>query len=329
MVIAFDAPVFGIFVTMGADSTTPATARFFGPDGSLLTEMTGSVGGAFLPTEFYLEDAPGPGIARVEIEYEDTDVPEALLLVVADFVEPPSFRRCVAQVAHGPLGSDSRTLQTSLSLTVANHVPDLRIPGPFEQMLSVEFRDRSGAPLNVQLDGEINSRFDYSLYLESKIVRTTDSVSGLDQGYACVSSDYPFNLAAVYRILDADGRPVSEAGIDGTKPGHRFVGVFEKEMAEETNTALAIANVSDRETTTAISFFLAPATTFQHEVVLGPGEQGAWFVDEIAPELADRDAEGAVEISSPQSVVATILRTIRGVVSASLPLDRTQTGDRD
>ncbi len=106
----------------------------------------------------------------------------------ADFVTPPSFPRCLPQVAHGEL-SEGRTLQTLLT------------------------------------------------------------------------ANYPLEFGAVYRVQDRGGAPVSEAGIEGVRPGHRFVGVLQKETAGETNTALALANVSDEATTAAVTFFLAPSTT--------------------------------------------------------------------
>jgi hypothetical protein len=154
------------------------------------------------------------------------------------------------------------------------------------------------------------------------------SGSGLDAGYACVTSNYPLEFAAVYRVLDPSGAPVSEAGIEGVRPGHRFVGLLQKETAGETNTALALANVSDEETTAAVTFLLAPATTFRAEVSLPARGHGAWFVDEeeLFPELLGRDVEGTLEIAAEAPIVATILRTIRGVVSASLPLARQRTG---
>lgn len=77
-----------------------------------------------------------------------------------------------------------------------------------------------------------------------------------------------------------------------------------------------------------MTFLLAPATTFRAEIALPARGHPDWFVDEeeLFPELLDRDAEGTLEIVSDAAVVATILRTIRGVVSASLPLARQRTG---
>jgi hypothetical protein len=137
--------------------------------------------------------------------------------------------------------------------------------------------------------------------------------------------------AAAYRVLDPSGAAVSEAGIEGVRPGHRFVGVLHKETAGETNTALALAHVSGEETTAAVTFLLAPATTFRAEVALPARGHGAWFVDEeeLFPELRNRDAhtkKGTLEVVGEAPVVAAILRTIRGLVSASLPLARQRTG---
>ncbi len=61
--------------------------------------------------------------------------------------------------------------------------------------------------------------------------------------------------------------------------------------------------------------------------MLVPGEQRAAFVDELVPELADRDFDGSIEIVEDGEIVGTVLRTIRGLVSSSLP-GRSPTGDK-
>ncbi len=330
MAVEFDSPLRRVSLNMGAESQTDAVARFFGRGGSLLGEVTRTLTGIY-PEEFALEDAEGAGIARVEVEYEDPTVPEALILIVADFVDPPSFQRCIPQVAHGRSLLGDQTLQTLLTLTPSSLDTDFRIPEPLVIDLSLKFLSPAGTPLDVNLDGEVNSNFDLHIgarddYLKSRILQTADSISILYQGYACATSRYPFEMAAVYRMLDFQGGVLAEAGIDSVQSGHRFVGVFQKERAEETGTALALANVSDEETSASIVFLMEPSTTIETGVVLGPGEQGAWFVEELAEELAGRDAEGTVEIAGDKPIVATILRTVRGIVSASLPVHKQPSG---
>ncbi len=331
MTINFDEPVRRVSLNMGAESETNVVARFFDRSGTFLGEDTGTLYGIY-PDEFALEDADGAGIVRVEVEYEETDVPEALNLIVAEYVEPRPFQRCVSQVAQGAMPFGDRTLQTLLTITGSWNRTFFRIPDGQAQIYSLEFRDLEGAPLTVNLDGTVNSEFELlssgymHRYLESRILRTLGSGRPLDQGYACATSKYPFELAAVYRVLDSTSAPLAEAGIDSSIPGQSFTGVFEKTLAEDTNTALALANVSDSEATASVTFFMSPNTTMETEVVLGPGEQGAWFADELAEALSGRDAEGTVEIISDEPVAVTILRTIQGVVSASLPLRRVPAG---
>ncbi len=331
MTINFDEPVRRVSLNMGAESETNIVARFFDRSGALLGEVTRPLYGIY-PGEFALEDADGSGIVRVEVENEQPDVPEALNLILAEYVEPRPFQRCVSQVAQGALPFGDRTLQTLLTITGSWNSTFFRIPDGQAQIYSLEFRDPEGAPLIVNLDGTVNSEFELlssgymHRFLESLILRTLDSGKPLDQGYVCATSKYPFELATVYRILDSTRAPLAEAGIDSSIPGQSFTGVFEKTIAEDTNTALALANVSDSEATASVTFFMSPNTTMEADVVLGPGEQGAWFADELAEALSGRDTEGTVEIVSDQPVAATILRTIQGVVSASLPLRRVPAG---
>jgi hypothetical protein len=145
---------------------------------------------------FFLEDDEGGGISRIEVTYEVPNEPEALFLIRADFVNPPVFERCVAQVAHGQLADGERTIQTQLSLT-SSAIRSAYLRFHAAATFALEFRDQSGQPLPVILDGQQGAQFDYLVEDgESKIVRTTISVSQLDQGYACVTSNYPFELTA-------------------------------------------------------------------------------------------------------------------------------------
>ena len=323
LTFVFDNPLHWVRLMLAAESPTLAVTRFFDAEGTGLGEVERPLDGLYA-LGFSYPEVESPGIVRVEVEYAEPDVPEAVIVILAEFVEPPSFRRCVPQIVHGELGED-RMLQTLLMVSGSRRSNGGYSSSAQDQYVSLKFRNSEGAPLAVYLDGEMNSEFEYYLgYFKtnprSLILRTTDSVSVLDQGYVCGTSNYPFEMGAVYRILDSEGTAILETGIDSVKTGHRFVGVFEKKLAQQTNTALAVANVSDQETTATITFLLSPKTTFEGGVVLGPGEHRAWFVDELSSELLDRDAEGSVEIVSDEPIVATIVRTIQGVVSASLPL---------
>ncbi len=245
-------------------------------------------------------------------------------MLMVDFVELPVFRSCVAQVAHGPITGTNHTLQTQLSFTSG------AVTGSQWEVISPvrsEILDPTGAISPLVLDWASGNPADFELNeVRSEIAHTVNSGSGLDTGYVCVSSRYPIVVAAVYRILNEQGGPVSEAGIQGTTPGYRFFGPFQKDVLEKTNTALAIANISDGPTTITITFNV-PSSPHHREVTrtLEPGAQGAWFVDELLSDFSDQDVEGGFEIVSDQQIAATSLRTIRGIVSSSLPLGRSVT----
>ncbi len=325
MIIDFSSPVRRISLTVASPEAVTARVKRFDAVGVALGEQTeGLWENHIVGPRVLVQDEAGRAISRIEVEYENPNVPEALFHILADFVDPPVFRRCVAQVAHGRLPEGERALQTQLSIT--SPAINYRDLADVIAKVSLEFRDPSGGIMPVILDGQQNSHFDYTLKdVESKIARTTGSVSGLDRGYACVVSNYPVELAAVYRILDSGGKPISETGIQGAVPGYRFFGILQKSQAEETNTALALVNVSDKEARVAVTFFLPVFKRHTVEIVLPPGEQRASFIDELVSELVEQDVEGTVEIVSDQLVVGTIVRTIRGVVSASLPLGRSRT----
>jgi hypothetical protein len=108
-------------------------------------------------------------------------------------------------------------------------------------------------------------------------------------------------------------------------PGYRFFGIFQKKPAEDLNTALALANVSDQQATVSITFHVTPYKKYKAQTVLAPGARKAFLVDEIAPQLAGKESEGTVEIVSGQRLAATVVRTLRGVLSVGLPLGRSPT----
>jgi hypothetical protein len=324
MVIRFDSPVYRIFLQMGSERGGDGTATFFDADGAVVDRQTRSLQHQYnlLTPAFFLEIEEGPAISRIQVEYEDPDDPEALFTIHADFVEPRAFDQCVAHLAHGVLREGEGTLQTSLSLTNQAIWNVFLVPHPYASV-SLEFRGQDGNPLPLDVDEIPGSRFELELdALESQFFYSSGVDGELVRGYACASSDYPLELAAVYRIVSPDGLPVTEAGIQGTAPGYRFLGAVQKDPDRETNTAMAVANPSDRVATVAVTFFKGLNTTLEAEVVLAAGEQQAWFVEEVLPELNGRRIEGSVQFVSDVEIVATSLRTIRGIVSASLPLRR-------
>ncbi|MFZ0429730.1 MAG: hypothetical protein WAO20_16555 [Acidobacteriota bacterium] len=332
LVITFGSPVWRLGVSLGSEAGTDATVRYFGTDGVQLDEEIVHVGSQYAMLAAHpFEDAEEREISRVEVEYENPNEPETLVWLVADFVKLPTFRRCVAQVAHGAVLGTDQMLQTQLSMT--NSAVPLTYSGGPEARVQLEVRNPSGAASPLLLDGQPTNLLPltFGIYgVRSRVVRTSLVGAGLERGYACVTANYPIEFAAVYRLLGADNQPVSEAGIQAATPGYRFFGVVQKDLAEETNTALAVANVSNETATITLRFlFPLPLPIKKVNWSLEPGEQRAQFLDEILPDLPDDISEGTVEIVSDQAIVATSLRTIDGVVSASLPLGRSPTGNND
>jgi hypothetical protein len=327
LVIDFETPIRSFAVYLAAAFRTDATVSYFDADGLQLGEEVVEInvddyGWPFLHA---FEDVEGR-IRRATIDYANPEAPEALFMLMVDFVELPVFRSCVAQVAHGPIAGSDQTLQTQLSFTSG------AVTGPQWQVITPvrsEILNPTGAISPLVLDGASGNPAEFELNeVRSEIAHTVNSGSGLETGYVCASSRYPIEIAAVYRILNEEGGPVSEAGIQGTTPGYRFFGPFQKEVLAETNTALAIANVSDGPATITITFNV-PSSPHHREAtqMLEPGAQGAWFVDELLSDFSDQDVEGGFEIVSDQRIVATSLRTIGGFVSSSLPLGKSRTAD--
>ncbi len=324
LAITFHNPVRRLAFDLGSQGGADATVRYFDADGlplgedalDILDEYAWYSGGEF--------DGNGREIGRVEIEYEPSEEPETLFLVRADFVEPPAFRTCVAQVAHGAFPGTNHMLQTQLS-TTSSAIPSAYRGIPDAQ-IQLEVLDPSGEISSIRLNGRVTPLRYETFSLRSDTFRTSLLGSGSERGYTCVTANYPVELAAVYRILDSDDRPISEAGIQGATPGYRFFGPFQKERLEGTNTALAFVNVSTAEATLTVTFYsdaLIPRPSV--DLLLDPGEQRALFIDELLSDLSDLDAEGTVEIVSDQPIVVTSLRTIQGAVSSSLPLGRSWT----
>ncbi len=327
LVLTFNSPVRQVWIGVGSDKEVAATAVWFGRDGTAVEEKMRTFSSEYhlnsLDAPFRFEAPEDEEIRRIEIGFDDPNEPEALFYLFAEFTDPPVFRRCVAQVASGPFGEGDRALQTQVSVTNSG-IRNYNI-GDSTASMSVEFFRSSGAPWQA-IEGE-DPEIRYVIgAMQSRFVQTSATPASLEQGYVCATSDYPLELAAIYRILDADGNPVSEAGIEGATPGYRFYGPFRANFEEATNTALAVANPSNEPTQVHFSFVVHP-TFERHDltVTLEPGEQRAWFIDELVGEFPSRTISGTLEIVGEQEIVATSLRTIRGVVSSSLPLARHRT----
>jgi hypothetical protein len=328
LVIRFRTPVLRFTVLLGAQEATEATIAFFDASGSQLGEEVRSLNALYAWfSEDSFEDAEGREISRVKVTYENPDEPEALFMLRADFVDPPEFRTCVAQVGHGPLLGADQILQTQLSVTSsAVEAPFARTP---DAQIRLDLLDQIGGLSTIEFDQNETAPLEFGIVgARSKILSTSGSLSEPARAYACVTSNYPVELAAVYRILNSGSHPVAEAGIQGAPPGYRFFGLFQKVRAEGTGTALALANVSGETATITIRLVLPLGLPWRElELSLEPGEQRAAFLEEFIPELSGQDTQGTVEIVSDHAIIATSLRTIDGVVSSSLSLGRSYTAE--
>jgi hypothetical protein len=295
----------------------------FDPNGNQLADHSFSFFSGF-SKQIGFEATEGELLSQVAVSYEE--YPEELIMIGINYYRPSEFKQCIAQFAHGSYAEPGQILQTILTLTHKSE-PTLLGGGRYRPNpiadLTIDFKDIHGQPLMVELDGSPGNQFPYTLQaLESRAVQTTGQPSSGKIGYICGRSNYPFELATVFRVLDTDGSALSEAGLNSGGIGHRFVGVFQKESANHVNSGIAVVNLGDSDATILFEFTTSPDSHYETEMILNPVAQRAWFIDELIPELSSIDATGTVTVTADQPVATIILRTIRGVVTSSLSMSR-------
>ena len=146
----------------------------------------------------------------------------------------------------------------------------------------------------------------------------SDPEGEVRNGWARLTSDHPFNATVFFRIAG-----VGNVGVLPGEQGVKFK-LFSF-VGDGTDTAYAVANTSETQSSTVTMRFFNPAGEFQKEVekTYGPGEHEAVFVTQ---EPLSIDGDGLVEFMATQPVIILSLRTDNNLLSSTAVLRPEGTG---
>lgn len=323
LIVNFRFPVkqAGFFASNG-DANTVVTIKGFDPMGTLL----GTVQRVGITQETFLgvETAAAGGIAKLTIDYGNIANAEQIDDLTMEFVSRPQFNLVLGQFAEGGLagGGALRTAVVVSNLTNSTARGALKL---FES---------SGGPqsFNLQFSPGISvgsgSTFDFTLPpFSSKSFSTTEMPVPAKVGYARLEANVPIEGNALFQVLDANQRLLSEAGVSVSTPKAQAVGAVRKFTFDELNSGFAAVNTSTVKADATISLFdeFGQRLAFDDTILdLGPGQHIARFISQIFPQVAEGDFRGTVLIESDQSQAILIIRTKGGLPISSLPVGSTQ-----
>ncbi len=140
----------------------------------------------------------------------------------------------------------------------------------------------------------------------------SDPEGEVRNGWARLTSDQPFNATVFFRIAG-----VGNVGVLPGEQGVKFK-LFSF-VGDGTNTAYAVANTSETQSSTVTMRFFNTGGEFQKEVekTYGPGEHEAVFVTQ-EPLLVEED--GLVEFIATQPVIVLSLRADHNLLSSTAVL---------
>ncbi|MEE8585902.1 MAG: PQQ-dependent sugar dehydrogenase [Acidobacteriota bacterium] len=219
------------------------------------------------------------------------------------------FQEVLAQVADGP--SPAGRFQSVIQL--ANN-QDQAANGV------LRFFNPDGSPRRIALGGEPSSEFAFSLPPGTTRSWTTPGDSDpLFSGWAEVSSDLPVSGSVLFTFRESESGRVHRAGLAGSPRGRTFTVPVSIDSDLMTNVGLAVANPSSTDSAQlrAVISDLEGRVLVDFEVELAPLWRGAAFIDELGnlPE----NFEGTLRIISDRDISPTLLLTVGGLPSASLP----------
>ncbi len=314
LVIDFARPVRQVGFLLRHESPNPTTVNFLFRNlrgtnlGVLQTQIEQGIG------PFAGFEAPqGEVFSKVLISYGDSPSPEQFLNLLFTYADRPTYQVYVPQVGDGALpgGGGLRTNILIANLTSTTASGQLLLFGD------------DGQPLELDLSGTTASEFELNLPARSlQVFETSAASSPPVQGYACVETDHPVSATGIFQILNASGRPLSEAGVEATEARHQAVATVIREAGVSLNSGIAVANASDQPANGVVQLLDSNGTLVASNsdfAQLGPRAHAAGFLPQLFPGVA-ADFEGTLLIFSDQPLAVVVLRTVQGLVQSSLPV---------
>ena len=277
---------------------------------------------AALGVFFGIKATSDPPISKVTIDYSSSQLQEQVLDFSFAYQTRPEFASVIPQIGDAFLELDDAVLAlrtiivvTNLTDSTAEGQVALTLFAPDGSEMDLELTGGSGTTPATD-DGVANG---FSIVPGGSVVLTTPGTSDpVVQGYAIIAANVPVQSTAIFQILDGAGAPTREAGVAGTQEATFQSATVSLAQLGGVDTGVAVANTS--ATTASVSMLLV---TTNNEVFglfrtdLEPGAHMAGFVPGLFPG-APANFAGSILINSDVPVAATVIRTLSGLVSASL-----------
>jgi hypothetical protein len=183
--------------------------------------------------------------------------------------------------------------------------------GSAPSTITIEFFTQSGAPLSLPTNLGTNSTFTLSVSRTGETsIRTLGTNRSVEVGWARVTSSQPTGAAEIFRLYDANGGLISEAGVlpaDVTSAGTLLIS--ESTSIPGRNTGIALVNTSSSTNTITLKAIgTTGALVAMSEFQLAPGNQVATFLYELPNFDQFGDFEGSIEVTgSAQFSAVTLL----------------------
>ena len=150
-------------------------------------------------------------------------------------------------------------------------------PATTENRGTLSFRDQTGNPLSLRIDGSLEDSVSFSIPAGGLLKITTEGDGELRSGYATVHSEAPESKLAGTLVFNLNGMEVS---VPGAAPGGRAH--ITAEIDEDVDTAVALANPGDDPIDVILRLIDESGDLVEQKVVdLEPGQRDALFVSEI------------------------------------------------
>jgi glucose/arabinose dehydrogenase len=185
---------------------------------------------------------------------------------------------------------------------------------------NLQFYSSDGQLASMTIGGVTATAFPFSVNGRSSTVLETDAASApLFVGWAEVFVDGEVSSTLQYILKNVSGKPVAEAGIQSSPPAQRLTGSVYRDRTLGLDTGIAIVNPSPTERV-QISLVVRDEND-EVAITVGaqmePRQHSAGYLSELG-ELPDQFV-GTILIDASAKVSATLISTIDGVHSASLP----------
>jgi len=220
-----------------------------------------------------------------------------------------SWRAVLANAADGP----------ALNGTFHSRVV-LANNGDVDASGSLRFYSSDGELASMTIDGVTAMEFPFTVRSRSSTVLETDAASDpIFVGWAELFVDREVFGTLQYTLKDAAAKPWAQAGILSSPPAKRLTAAVNRDKALGTDTGIAVVNPSptDRVQISVVVRDENDEVVISVGAELGPRQHSSGYLSALG-ELPDQFT-GTILIDASAEVSATLISTVDGVHSASLP----------